>query len=378
MTLLISARALAASNLHPEDEPGFLDHHNLFRPPYALETNARNIDLARFTCLDAGDNIITNISKHPNVKDINGYVVLISSFEEIKNGTNPRDDDPSECKSVVFNYWHIPPMKRYRAIPLTRDSIINAIRIFVENYSPTEGVSIDTLLKKYFTLFEENLPETSKASDNLNFIRNCMAPLLEQGSELPCWERDNMIVLLEFSRDDPTFDDFIIRCENGLEPDMPEGIILDRAFILRWIFNNFPHISKIITHKTDGAHRDFAYDVLYTGSFGSFEGDTARQLTDQFSENPHPISTMINVQYSLLPVELRPDFVQTQKKISLDSQKCVGLDKALDLLDIASQLKHGLMRIHSDDNFLDNELVQLNMASMNSIERLLAVWLNLN
>ena len=236
--------------------------------------------------------------------DTIGYDVVFSSFEEIVDELHLPLEDPSECKSIALNYCQggILPLRRYRAIPLTRDIIINAINILrgmgVNSYDPRRR-SIDSLLDTYFRLLEVCFSESSMPSANLNFIRNCMAPLLEQGSVLPCWERENMIVLLEFTRDDPTFDDFIIRCENGLEPDMPEGIILDRAFILRWIFNNFPYISKIITHKTDGAHRDFAYDALFTGTFGSFEGHIKERLTRRFLEQPNPIDCDIFVEYTI-------------------------------------------------------------------------------
>ena len=105
MSLIISARVLAASNLHPEDEPGFFAGV-IFRPPYALP-RSQGFCIDRFTCPDHGSNIMLNMSNNP-ILDTIGYVVVFSSFEEITNDPNSSLEDPSECKSVAFNYgWGI-------------------------------------------------------------------------------------------------------------------------------------------------------------------------------------------------------------------------------------------------------------------------------
>ena len=53
-----------------------------------------------------------------------------------------------------------------------------------------------------------------------------MTPLLDEGSELPCWERDAMRDILHLTtRGDAGIDDFILRCEKVEEPDMPKELI---------------------------------------------------------------------------------------------------------------------------------------------------------
>ena len=363
MQLLVSAKVLAATNLHPEDEPEYSEDV-AFRPGYAVETNARNIDLSRFTCSDIKDNMIISISDY-SVIDQNGYVVVFSSFAEM-DLSSPHDDH-SECKSVAFNYYQPgrEPKKRYKATVLTPDIISDAIKILTKSDDfDSSGKDIETLLAEFFKLLEIAFPKSSKPSENLKFIKDYMKPLIYNKS-FPCWERESMKGVLalyekdlESSDGEKGFDDFICQCEKG-----EEGVddrIFSRAFLLRWVNSNFPFLSKIISHKTDGAHRDFAYDALFTGTFGSFEGDVKTRLIERFSEDPHPINTKINVDYTI-PKEFNADFVQTQKKYSVEKQKIDGKDKKLDLLDVVSPVKDGLDGIDPEDLFLNETFMRLNM-----------------
>ena len=340
MPLLVSAKVLAATNLHPEDEPRY-SKHVAFRPGYAVETNARNIDISRFTCLDTKDNMIISISES-SVIDQNGYVVAFSSFEEM-NPSSPHDDH-SECKLVAFNYYQplLEPKKRYRATVLTPDIITDAIKIFKGSVDiDSSGKDIETLLAEFFKLLDEAFPKSSKPSENLKFIKDYMTPLIDDES-FSCWERESMKVFLathgdelgSSDDDDKGFDDFICRCERGEEAGVDVSMY-SRAFLLRWVNSNFPFLSKIISHKTDGAHRDFAYDALFTGTFESFEGDVKTRLIERF--NTSSINTKIHVDYTI-PQQFDADFVQTQKRYSVEKQKIVGKDKELDLLDVLSKL----------------------------------------
>ena len=298
--MMLSVKVLATTNLHPQDEPDFSEEV-LFRPPYALPISC-TLHIDRFTSCANDNNIMVNISNDPT-DDKSGYVVEFSSFEEIIfTDPNLSREDPSECQSVAFNYWQGYNLKRYRATPLTRDNVINAIQIiFVHDYEPADDEDVHTLLKEYLKLLEARLPQSSKASENLQFVKKNMAPLLDENLGLPCWERGAMNTVLSEISDSTNeeIDEFILECENGYVAT-PCPNVFCRPFILRWIFSNLPFLSKIISHKTDGVHRDFAHDALLAGTFGTFEGDVLTRLTARFLEEPNRIrNKLIYVNYTI-------------------------------------------------------------------------------
>jgi hypothetical protein len=324
MNLLISTRALASLNFHHPNERSFSsDDMDPFRPPLALPTNARNLDIPRFNCKSEKDNLIINMSKNPE-EDQNGYICAFSSYEELTTD----ESDPAELKSVAFNYY--PPsqtrQRRFRATPLQSDTIIKAIQIFDPSFDlnreTPENRTPEKLLIIIMRWLDNKLPNSANLHKNLDFIRDYMVPLLQSDSG-DCWERERMERLLSSS---------------------PVDDLNTKRFVTRWLVNNLPYRLKIISHKTDGAHRDFAEDALHTGSFIRDEHPSVEKY---FLMEPRP-QRMINVDCTI-PTIFNKVFLRKQQQSSQEKQSSDGKDKELDILDLYHRLKDYL-----DDHFGSN------------------------
>ena len=328
--LRTKARVLSKLALHPADEVQYHHHPNDLRPPLALNSNLRKLFIPRFVCTHASSNIVTCMAKEGGLHDQNGYVVSFTSFEEILENTENTPPGPDECVLVASDYYSQEQLhsKRYRATVLTTDTMVEAITIFekgldLSNKEDEEliGIFLDTL--------HEKLPTSANLHDNFKFINEYMRSLLDDESQ-PCWERGRMKVYLQQ--------------EASVDIDSVEI----KKFTARWIANNIPFRFKIIAHKTDGAHRDFAHDILSTGLM---------EEEEYFLKVPQPLAqSTVNIEFSI-PSKLDGAFIEGQKQKSLDKQSQCGLDVKLEGVDSLRQVLTDFRRNNPDisDKFFITE-----------------------
>jgi hypothetical protein len=338
MHLRVSTRCMAYHNFHPPDEQPFNANSTRFRFPYAVPGNARNVSVPRFNCQHQQDNILTNIAAH-TLPDQNGYVVTFSSYDDL-----PADEgdnhNPAELQCIAYKYYsrNEAPANRYIASPLRSETILRAIKFFDGSYVPGgQNITPESLLQDYLVKLDAKLPKSAKLEETIPFVKEFMNSLL--GGQDPCWERERMEI-------------FLNRFESD-ELDLKDDCIM--RFVARWIANNLSHLTKIISHKTDGAHRDFAYESLLTGSFGNNSDLNKSVMNSYFLTTPHP-AINVSVQFTI-PETFDENLLQNQKRCSREKQNMDGKDKGLDAMDVLSDVLR-LVQHDSPEPFLSNRSIK--------------------